>query len=392
MLSHPCGGCDAEASEKGTLLIDRLADRCCYRMSAAVAERRQPGREFGSVWNPRRGLHARGLHSSCTTGYYCCGWLGTAEAQREENGVGIVGSRPWVWNGVMAKRVKRQLTSATMGRLSRTGLPAIQRAPNAQEIYGDIYIYTCPVCVSPPSLSLTATIDDPSLMLLAVFPSPAPMTVPRGNHLKRPRGSFTRHHKRDQHPREHAEERNPPIIAPTDTRSTRVSNCQPQSRSVSNRRRKRRRFSANCAGALQNHLPIASHTKPVFPTPSSSTASSAPPSSSHPDEEDRLSVISERLRLKMSISSSTTAHGRRPTGQVCTYEDWQDIKELFAKAAEQYNGEHVPNVCPSDFSLQAYATQTLMHCVKSPRNGRRRGNAVTARCNSRMSQVPVILP
>lgn len=39
----------------------------------------------------------------------------------------------------------------------------------------------------------------------------------------------------------------------------------------------------------------------------------------------------------MSNSSSTTAHGSHPTGQVCTYEDWQDIKELFAKAAEQYN-------------------------------------------------------
>ncbi|KAF9785431.1 hypothetical protein BJ322DRAFT_1006438 [Thelephora terrestris] len=39
----------------------------------------------------------------------------------------------------------------------------------------------------------------------------------------------------------------------------------------------------------------------------------------------------------MTKSSSTTAHGSHPTGQVCTFEDWQDIKELFAKAAEQYN-------------------------------------------------------
>ena len=53
-------------------------------------------------------------------------------------------------------------------------------------------------------------------------------------------------------------------------------------------------------------------------------------------------MILERLRLKMSKSSSTTAYGSHPTGQVCTFEDWQDIKELFAKAAEQYNGELRP--------------------------------------------------
>lgn len=55
-------------------------------------------------------------------------------------------------------------------------------------------------------------------------------------------------------------------------------------------------------------------------------------------------MISERLRLKMTNCSSTATRGRYSTGQVCTYEDWQDIKELFAKAAEQYNGEHVPRV------------------------------------------------
>lgn len=175
-------------------------------------------------------------------------------------------------------------------------------------------------------------------MLLAVLPSHVPMTVPRGNHLKRSRGSFSRHSKRGQHPRERAEERTTPTIAPTDPREARASNSQPQSRPVvPHRRRKRRRFSANCPGALQNHLPI-------FPTPSSSTLPSPPPSSSRPDEEDGVSVILERLRLKMSNSSSTTAHGRHPTGQVCTYEDWQDIKELFAKAAEQYNGKHAPAI------------------------------------------------
>lgn len=55
-------------------------------------------------------------------------------------------------------------------------------------------------------------------------------------------------------------------------------------------------------------------------------------------------MISERLRLKMSKASHTTAYGNHPTGLVCTYEDWQDIKELFAKAAEQCNGEHFPNI------------------------------------------------
>lgn len=59
-------------------------------------------------------------------------------------------------------------------------------------------------------------------------------------------------------------------------------------------------------------------------------------------------MLSERLRLKMTKCSTTTAYGNcHPTGQVCTHEDWQDIKELFAKAAEQYNGKHVPNVFPN---------------------------------------------
>lgn len=183
-------------------------------------------------------------------------------------------------------------------------------------------------------------------MLLAVFPSHIPMTVPRGNHLKRSRGSVSRPQKLSQHPRERAEERNASIIAPASPRPaqrTLTPDPPSQSRPAPHRRRKRRRFSANCTGVLQNHLPATSHTKLVFPTPPSSTPPSPPSSSSRPDEEHRLSVISERLRLKMSNSSSTAAHGKLPTGQVCTYEDWHDIKELFAKAAEQYNGKHVPN-------------------------------------------------
>jgi len=182
-------------------------------------------------------------------------------------------------------------------------------------------------------------------MLLAVFPSPVPMTIPRGNHLKRSRGSLSHHNKPGQHPRERVDERNASIIVSTDSRSTQrtsPSNCQSQSRPVSHRR-KRRRVSANCTGVLQNHLLATSHPEPIFPTPSSSPPAPPPPSP-QPDEEERLSVISERLRLKMSNSSSTAAHGRHPTGQVCTYEDWHDIKELFAKAAEQYNGKLVPNI------------------------------------------------
>lgn len=227
-------------------------------------------------------------------------------------------------------------------------------------------------------------IHDPSLMLLAVFPSHVPMTIPRGNHLKRSRGSSSCHHKLGQHSRERVEERNPSIIALTDSRSARRSSTtssQSQSRPVSQRRRKRRRFSADCAGVLQNHLPVASHSKPVFPA---SSPPSPPPSSYLPDEEDRLSVISERLRLKMSNSSSTAAHGRRPGGQTCTHEDWQDIKELFSKAAEQYNGKHAPNISnpitptrPSGPFL--CPTQTLMrYAQKSPRNGCHRGDAVAA--------------
>ena len=175
------------------------------------------------------------------------------------------------------------------------------------------------------------------------------MTIPRGNHLKRSRGSFSRNHKPTLYPRERVVGRNASIITSAELRTgmqpSPPPTRQPQSRPTSHRRRKRRRFSANGTGVLQNHLPIpSSHTKPsIFPTPpstSSSQFSSPPPSScSRTDDEGSQSVISERLRLKMSKSSSTTAHGSHPTGQVCTYEDWQDIKELFAKAAEQYNGK-----------------------------------------------------
>ena len=188
-------------------------------------------------------------------------------------------------------------------------------------------------------------------MLLAVYPSHTPMTVPRGKHLKRSRGSLGRH-KLSQYPRERVEERNAPIIAPTDPHSTRAStpNSQPQSHPASHRRRKRRRFSASCAGALQHNVPITSQTKPAHLTPSSPLPPT-PSSSSRADEEDRYSVISERLRLKMANCSSTAARGKHPTGQVCTYEDWQDIKELFAKAAEQYNGEHVPNIFSATLDL-----------------------------------------
>ena len=196
------------------------------------------------------------------------------------------------------------------------------------------------------------------------------MTVPRGNHLKRPRGSFSRN-KFSQHPRDRVEERNAPIIALTDPRSTRTStpSSQLQSCPASHRRRKRRRFSASCTGVLQHHLPITSQTKCALPT-ASSTLPPTPSSSSRADEENRLSVISERLRLKMSNSSSTAAHGKHPTGQVCTYEDWQDIKELFAKAAEQYNGEHVPNIfpppsiCPPPLPLNVLHSETDALCEK----------------------------
>ena len=55
----------------------------------------------------------------------------------------------------------------------------------------------------------------------------------------------------------------------------------------------------------------------------------------------------------MANSSSTATHGKLPAGQVCTYEDWQDIKELFAKAAEQYNGKLAPNTPQLMFSVPA---------------------------------------
>jgi len=50
------------------------------------------------------------------------------------------GSRLSVWNKVMGERLKLgQLTSATMGSWRKTGT---HFAPNAQEIYDDIYIFT----------------------------------------------------------------------------------------------------------------------------------------------------------------------------------------------------------------------------------------------------------
>ena len=236
-----------------------------------------------------------------------------------------------------------KLTSVTMAGLS-VSPPQTQGMRRA----GVIKYHYYPTFISPSS---TPTVDDPSLMLLTIFPSHIPMTVPRGHHLKRSRGPFARSHKLSHDPRQRIHETDPSIIAPTDPRSsTRLSsaiNYQSQPRPVSHRHRsKRRRLSANCPGVLQNHLPIPSHPKPVFPTPPpSSSAHPSPPSSdSQTDEEDRLSVISERLRLKMSNSSSTAAYGNNPASQLCTYEDWQDIKELFAKAAEQYNGKHVPNI------------------------------------------------
>ena len=278
---------------------------------------------------------------------------------RIEN-TGVIGSRLGVWNGVMEMAADVGKKAKTEG----TGLSSDSLCAKCTgDLRDDIYLFTDSSCLPP--LPLTTTIHDRSLMLLAIFPSQ--MTAPRGNHLKRSRGSVARHQKPSQHPYDRVEERNAPVIAQPEPRSTRAatSNCPPQSRPVSHRRRKRRRFSANCTGALQNHLPVTSQPKPAFPTPT------APPSSSRPDEEDRLSVISERLRLKMSNSSSTAAQGRCPTGQVCTYEDWQDIKELFAKAAEQYNGKHVPNTfCHPHVSFGPLSrcgpTQSLMRCTNKP--------------------------
>ena len=71
----------------------------------------------------------------------------------------------------------------------------------------------------------------------------------------------------------------------------------------------------------------------------------------------------------MANSSSTATHGKHPAGLVCTYEDWQDIKELFAKAAEQYNGEYVPRV--SQFVLSPHSDTNALHPPKySPGDGR----------------------
>ena len=143
---------------------------------------------------------------------------------------------------------------------------------------------------------------------------------------------------------------NPRVITPADlcsaARRPSSSTYHSQSRSGPHRRRKRRRFSTNPTGVLQNHLlPATSPSKPVFPTPPSpSPPFPVPPLPQRRTDEDTDPVISERLRRKMTTSSSTTAHGSCPTGQVCTYEDWLDIKELFAKAAEQYNGKHVPDI------------------------------------------------
>jgi hypothetical protein len=223
-------------------------------------------------------------------------------------------------------------------------------------------------------------------MLLAVLPSHDPMScIPRGNGRKRSRGSFSRNHRPNLYPRERAEGRTASIIGSADPLHTTrrplppppsPSPCQSQPRLVPHRRRKKRRFSANGTGVLSNHClpqPTTSHsTKPVFPTPPPTTAAtttatttpsspfqtpSPPPSSPRTDADGRSSsVISERLRLKMSKALSTTAHGSCPTGQVCTLEDWQDIKELFAKAAEQYNGKHVPNICKKRATMRLFAS------------------------------------
>ena len=205
--------------------------------------------------------------------------------------------------------------------------------------------------------------------MLAVLPPHDPMTVPRGKHLKRSRGSLSRSHKLGQCSRDG---RNQSIIASTGSRSTTQqpssSTCQPQSSPTSHRRRKRRRFSDNGSGVSENNLPVTSQ---VFPTlPSSASPAPHPPSSpsARTDEEDRVSVIAERLRLKMTNSLTTTARGGYPTGQVCTYEDWQDIKELFTKAAEQYNGEHnVPNTLQTTTPPRVLRVppQMLIRCMET---------------------------
>lgn len=48
---------------------------------------------------------------------------------------------------------------------------------------------------------------------------------------------------------------------------------------------------------------------------------------------DRVSSWATRTRI---MDTSSTATGGSPDRETCDWEDWEDLKELFAKAAEQY--------------------------------------------------------
>ena len=213
------------------------------------------------------------------------------------------------------------------------------------------------------------------------------MTVPAAAH-KRSRTSLTCPQK---FTRRRAQDRHAAVIVRPDPRSASKQQSSPaisQCRPALHRPRKKARLSADGTGVSQAQLLVTSLAKPVFPTTSSSAFSSPPHSGPQPNEEDNHSVTSERLRLKMTNTSSTATHGKLPTGQVCTYEDWQDIKELFAKAAEQYNGKLIPNASQlmcSPSPLRPTWTLTRSATKKySPRDGCGRGDATASSSDSRV--------
>lgn len=94
------------------------------------------------------------------------------------------------------------------------------------------------------------------------------------------------------------------------------------------------------------------HVKPDFHVPKRRRTDS--PESTQSDSESdiqywdysrRISPCSQnngiapRRRLKAIDTTSTATRGKPPSRMDCDYEDWEDLKDLFGKAVEQYEGE-----------------------------------------------------
>ncbi|KAF8643004.1 hypothetical protein AX16_009249 [Volvariella volvacea WC 439] len=71
---------------------------------------------------------------------------------------------------------------------------------------------------------------------------------------------------------------------------------------------------------------------------------SSPPPSQYLPPPERVSKWT--TRSKLMDTSSTATRGTQIDRDTCDYDDWEDLKELFAKAAEQYESDDVAEALP----------------------------------------------